>query len=836
MNSLRATVRLQLNQAFTFDQARERLGYFDALGISHLYLSPIAQARPGSPHGYDVVDHARINPELGGQEAFMRLAQACRDREMGIVLDIVPNHMATHPDNAWWWDVLKHGRDSAYARWFDIDWEPPSRQLRGKVLAPFLSQPYGRSMAAGQIQLVFDRDIGEYFIRAAGMRFPLAPGSLEDDDTGLAPDLLARRYEATTHDGRRRLRQLLDRQHYLLAWWRCAARYVNWRRFFEIGDLIGVRVEDARVFDAVHALTLRLYAEGLIDGVRVDHVDGMAEPPAYCRALRAALASHQGLRPPGLRNNPPWLVVEKILAWGESLDGSWEIDGTTGYDFMDQASAVLHDPGGERPLADAWSEVSGDARSAAEHVCDARKQLLRRHFVAERSLLLRSIAQVSPSEVEHWSPALAGRMVDGILTTFPVYRSYIDARVAPPGPLREAIQRFQQLTPPLAAKSQEDTMFYRYGRLLSRNEVGADPDMFALSPEAFHALAACRVHESPRGMITTATHDHKRGEDVRARLAVLSEMPARWREAALRWLHWSDPDAAPLEPHRAGERYMLLQTMIGAWPPGLAVGDSVGVRAYVHRLVQWQTKALREAKQNTGWFRPDRWYEQIAEDYLISLVLEQGRHALLREIGEFAQYIAPAGAVNSFSQMVLRMTAPGIPDLYQGTEWWDFSLVDPDNRAAVDFDARAQALVRIDDSLRDLLMDWRSGCIKQALLARLLGLRREVPDVFAGGNYLPLAVTGERRANLIAYARIVEGEAIVVLAPRLCAHAVCGADQPVVPAAFWGDTRIVLPAGMGDAPFEDVLARTWRRAGPQGTLPVTQVLAQLPVAVLRRAE
>jgi (1->4)-alpha-D-glucan 1-alpha-D-glucosylmutase len=884
----RATVRLQLHQGYTLHDAREQVPYFASLGISHYYLSPVSRARPGSMHGYDVVDPTLVSPELGGEDALRALATALREQGMGMVLDIVPNHMATHPDNAWWWDVLEHGPASRYAEWLDIDWRSPDPQLRGKVLAPFLGEPYGDSLTGGQIQLVFDEAHNTFRIDVAGTPYPVAPDSL--GALGLERSQALKRYETGTQDGRQRLHELLERQHYRLAWWRCTADIINWRRFFEVSELIGVRMENEAAFDAVHALPLRLYAEGLIDGLRIDHVDGLAQPIAYCHKLREAMRSQAGRRPEGLRDAEPWLVVEKILAGDEALDERWDVDGTSGYDFMDQAGAVLHDPAGEAPLTAHWERVAQDARSPDLYLREARRLMLRRHFVAERKGLLRALSGLAQSHprTRDWTSDAIGRVLDEFLVAFPIYRTYADASGRSVGDAQrmagvmqtvrdslgrgqatevalldlldgwlggdpvaaapdtgisssrlqqEAIRRFQQLTPPLAAKSLEDTVFYRYGRLLSRNEVGSDPMVFALSADAFHQRNLWRVHRAPRSLLATATHDHKRGEDVRARLAVLSEMPQEWEQVSTRWLQWPGRHDASMPATTLAERYMLFQTLVGAWPLDLRADDSAEVRAYLDRVVQWQAKALREAKLTTSWFEPDEAHEQASADFVRSLAPGAPNHDLLKDIERVALRIAPAGAVNSLAQTVLRMASPGIPDLYQGTEFWDFSLVDPDNRRPVDFAARHAALDAVDGDadMADLLADWKDGRIKQAVLARALRLRRRVAGVFEQGDYVALPVLGPKSANVLAFIRSREERMALVVVPRLCRMGIAvGAapGRPEIDADFWGDTGIVLPRRYLGVRLHDALTGAAWAARETGMLRVAHVLGGLPVAML----
>lgn len=885
----RATVRLQLHAGFTLIDACEQVSYYARLGISHFYLSPISQAVLGSTHGYDVIDPGIISRELGGEAAFMELARSLREHGMGIILDIVPNHMATHCTNQWWWDVLRLGPDSAYAEWFDIDWLSPDPALSGKVLAPFLAQDYASSLAMGKLALIFDQPSQSFQIQADGAQYPLAPDSLRPQDASVAQTLA--RHDPGTPFGRECLHALLQRQHYVLAWWRCAADRINWRRFFEISALIGMRVERQSVFDAIHALPLRLYARGLIDGVRIDHVDGLSQPLAYCRQLKARLEACSAQRPGDLCHDVPWLIIEKILAEDEALDSRWAVQGTTGYDFMNQASALLHDPAGEPALSAHWNILSGQTVTPQELLEDTRRLMLQRHFVAEYQSLLRVLSRLAQSSIatRDWTLAAIDRVLHVMLIVFPVYRTYVEEgasssidaalysklmgvlrqRLAkeegaseldlldrllawlgatPQGSFKkddpvgadlrlEAINRFQQLTPPLAAKSLEDTVFYRYGRLLSRNEVGSSLDGFALSPERFHWHNAQRVVDSPQAMLTTATHDQKRGEDVRARLAVLSEIPELWTAASRRWLYWPSSGNAPCTPDLAAERYMLFQTMVGAWPLDLALDDGSALAHYAERLVQWQTKALREAKTHSSWFEPCLEHERDSADYIRQLMLGP-QAGVLSEIEQFVRCIAPAGAVNSFVQIVLRMTVPGVPDLYQGTEFWDFSLVDPDNRRPVDFAARHLALnaLTAEDGVQHLVADWRNGHIKQALIASVLRMRCEMPVLFSQGDYQRLGVSGPQSAHILAFLRTSGEQGALVAVPRLCSKAArIGKAEglPLITPQFWDGTYVALPACAAKRRWRCALTGALLSPSSNGLLSMREILAQLPFAVLR---
>ncbi|MBV8096740.1 MAG: malto-oligosyltrehalose synthase, partial [Acetobacteraceae bacterium] len=631
---IRATARLQFHKDFTLDDGAALIPYLDRLGISHIYASPLLKARPGSTHGYDIVDHNAINPELGGEPALERLVERLRAHRMGLILDIVPNHMGVGgSDNAWWLDVLEWGRASRYAEYFDIDWEPADTSLRGRLLAPFLGDAYGKVLEAGELKLTFDEKDGRLFAGYYDHRFPINPrdypsilrvagGKLDDVaqrfrslNTGAGGrEAIRRRAEEARHallqavaerpgaiesalaaydpasaTGQDNLHRLLERQSYRLAWWRAAADEINWRRFFDINSLAGIRVEEPQVFDDTHATILRLYGEGMIDGVRIDHVDGLADPRGYCRKLRRKLESAAELRPKDLPDDPAIIWVEKILAPHEHLPTEWLTDGTTGYDFMNEVSALLHDPAGEEPLTRIWTTMTGRPAAFEEEERAARRQILRETLSSELFSTATALHRIARRDLKTRDYTLTSvrRALEEVLVHFPVYRIYAglggiseaDSRVLtraiagarrvvraadqhlldllsewlsgqgsrdiPAGPRRQewlrAMVKFQQLSAPTAAKSVEDTAFYRYGRLLSRNEVGAQPSQFAISPAAFHAGNRERLKNFPRSLLATATHDHKRGEDTRARLAVLSEIPDQWEAALARWMRLNAP-------------------------------------------------------------------------------------------------------------------------------------------------------------------------------------------------------------------------------------------------------------------------------------------------------
>jgi len=810
----RATVRLQFHRGFTFADAERLVPYFSRLGISHVYASPVGTARPGSTHGYDVIDPTTVNPELGGEQDLRRLHAALAGAGLGLILDIVPNHMAADMRNAWWTDVLRHGSASRYAGFFDIDWEADE-----KVLLPVLGRPLEETLAAGELGI----DRQAHAITYYSHRFPLAEGDCD-----------------------RPLADLLARQHWRLAWWRTASDRINWRRFFDINELVSLRMEDDAAFEAVHALPLRLHAEGLVDGLRIDHIDGLTDPAAYCRKLRQRLGVDA------------LLVVEKILLRGERLPLDWACDGTTGYDFMNDVSALQHDARGEESLGAAWASLSGRPAGFAPEEELARREIVARSFSAQ---LDACAAAFSGGEL---APTTLRRVLAELLVHFPVYRTYgvagclsADDRailaqaadgahrtclatdrwaIAPVVGLFQspdkahAVARFQQLSAPVAAKSVEDTAFYRYGRLVSRNDVGFDVETFSLSAEAFHARVQARAKDHPRALLATATHDHKRGEDVRARLAVLSEMAGEWPALQKRWVEALRPLCQHGSP-APGDIAMLMQTIIGAWPFDLRPGDRHGRATFAERLAAWQEKALREAKLRTDWAAIDERYEQAARTLVMRFVADAALPQLLEEIATFIQRIAPAGALNGLVQCALRLSVPGIPDLYQGNEFWDLSLVDPDNRRPVEFSVRMAALDSRDPQQKR--REWRDGHVKQLLIAHLLALRGRKPALFADGSYEPVGAEGPAADHVVAFLRRFGREWLLVAVPRLpFALQQGGTDLQLGP--IWHDTSLCLDALRGTR-ARDLLTGEEREVG-SAPIPIGGFCQTLPLVLLENGD
>jgi len=889
----RATLRLQLNADFDFDAAANVAGYCARLGVSHLYLSPVTMARPGSAHGYDVIDHTRLDPELGGEAGFARLHDAAARHGLGLVLDFVPNHMGIGgKDNPYWLDLLEWGRDSAYAHWFDIDWDPAEETLSGKLLVPFLGADYGATLEAGEITLGFDAADGSFAAHYYEHRFPIHPRDYArilahaGADSGLAAIAgrarnVARRRRVRADDKQAAVRlkadlaalaeaddaaraaleaataafagtpgrpqtfldlhRLLERQCYRLAYWRTATDEINFRRFFDINDLAGLRVEDEEVFERLHSLVLRLIGEGRVTGLRLDHVDGLADPAGYAGRLQRAAGAALGV---GAADRPLYLLAEKILAPFERLPEGWAVHGSTGYDFMADVLGLFLDPAGERPLTRTYTRLTGRPGDFETVAQEAKHQILRHNLSAEFTVIARRLARLAK---RHWRTrdftyqTIRTALAD-ILAHFPVYRTYIAAagpseqdrrfidwavRRAMRAPgliddsvygfLREVLlglwrpqagsrrgvarevaaiaRKFQQLSGPVTAKSVEDTAFYRHAPLLALNEVGSDPARWGLSPNAFHRAMGERQRAAPAAMLATATHDHKRGEDVRARLAVLSECPQDWERAVTRFarlnrrkrtlLEGGEPAPAP------NAEYVFYQTVVGAWPLDLSPADGAALAAFAERIEAAMIKSVREAKLETNWAKPDEVYEAAVSRFLRAALDPARSRAFLEAAHRFVERIAAAGAVNSLAQCALKYCSPGVPDLYQGTEFWDFSLVDPDNRRPVDFPARDEALAAAAGAPPEALLGrWRDGHVKQAMIARLLELRRCEPALFAEGTYGAVELTGPAAGRALAFERRLGKRRLLVVVPRLVAAATRGAPALSIDPEIWGGTRL----------------------------------------------
>jgi (1->4)-alpha-D-glucan 1-alpha-D-glucosylmutase len=829
-----ATYRLQLTDEFTLHDARDLVPYFVALGITDLYLSPVFEAPRGSTHGYDVTDPTRVRESLGGEAALRDLAETARAAGMGILLDIVPNHMAATPDNGWWRDVLQRGRHSSYARFFDIDW-----QNTGRVILPILGDEVDTLIERGEISL--DPAAGELI--CAQMRLPLAAGS----------------FEATTNDNTA-LRRALDRQHYQLAPWRTAAERMNYRRFFDIAGLVGVRVEDDAVFDATHALVRTLAADGVITGLRVDHIDGLRDPAGYLERLRAQVRDPAGV--------PLYTVVEKILERSESLPEAWACEGTTGYEFLNLATGMLIDPDGYIEIDRFYHRLTGDDRGFEELVREKKLDAMNRLFGGELTSLARHLGRIVDCGLA--DALLAVRETTASMT---VYRTYIrsehvrdDDRRRIEAALHDAVRhnpdaapacallrgvllleagdvaanldwimRWQQFTGPVMAKGSEDTALYCHNALLAVNEVGSDPGQPSITTLELHAALARRTALSHRALNATATHDTKRGEDTRARIVVLSEIAAEWRRRLRRWIRKGDEWKAEVTDEEvsavadADIDNLLYQALVGAWP--LAGSDA----DFSDRIQQYMMKAVREAKEHTSWRRPDEDFEQALTAFVSGLMSDTRRAGLPEEIASFAHTLAPHGALNSLAQLVLKITAPGVPDFYQGTELWSYTLVDPDNRRPVDYETRRRLLEDVAPlvtcpepvRVRTLIDSWRDGRLKLFVTAAALRCRARHAATFDSGGVLPLEAHGARADHVVAFRRSREADTIIVALPRWSTRLTSGAVF-IEPGA-WDDTVLALPGGA----WWNTL--TGERIVTDAAVPLQQLFATLPIALLEPA-
>jgi (1->4)-alpha-D-glucan 1-alpha-D-glucosylmutase len=957
-----------LRPDFGFDQIRELLPYFSGLGISDLYLSPLFKARAHSAHGYDVVDHSQIEPALGGEAAFIRMAEEARAAGMGILLDMVPNHMGINDSgNRYWLDVLENGEGARWAEFFDVDWDALPQNLKHRVLQPVLGQSFGATLEDGQFRVVYadGRLQVEYFDR----RFPLAPRTwpavlelmverltpraaesrparreldeLESIVTQLArlpaPEArdaaairqryreqrIARRrlarlvercpdvrqaLEESLHEinGVRgepasfdRLEDMLSRQCYRLAYWRVASDEINYRRFFDINELAAIRVEDPRVFNAVHRLVADLLARDLATGLRIDHPDGLLDPASYFENLQSL---YRRSRTAEQRETAArlYVVAEKILSGDEQLPADWAVEGTTGYEFMNLVSRLLVDPAGVDVIRSDYEELSGVEESAAETFYESKKVAASVAMLSEMQMLaarLYRIAQRQRASRDFTLPTLL-RALQELVACLAVYRTYVPprgweaseedhrriglaARLAkrrnpsmsrllfdfiasvlllqfPPSldqEQREQWRHFalklQQVSSPIAAKGVEDTAFYRFYPLASLNEVGGELDSGGLSAEEFHRRMRRRGELWPHGLSATSTHDNKRSEDVRARLHVLSETPAAWKDAVLLWRQMNrrwleDWDGQPIPD--ANEEYLLYQTLVGTWP--LEPMDDLAREEYVRRIAEYMEKALREAKLHTSWMNPTEDYEAAALGF-VRKILSGEAAAFQTDLAQFVTGIADAGFVNGLAQALMKIALPGVPDFYQGSEFWDFSLVDPDNRRPVDFASRQAARDELerrwrDDPAglaRDVAAAWPDGRVKLLTTMRALEVRRRWPEDFERGEYAPLAVAGESAEHVFAFARTAGERHAVCATPLRCRQLFqrsAGKETSAggAPRADWNDTRVELPSGAG---------RTWRcelsgrileahAAGGTLSLPASELFGVFPVALVTSAD
>jgi (1->4)-alpha-D-glucan 1-alpha-D-glucosylmutase len=864
-----STYRLQFTPHFRFEDARAIVPYLAKLGIGAMYASPYLKARPGSEHGYDVVDPNALNPEIGTPEEHATLCDALHAQGLGHILDFVPNHMGVGgPENPWWQDVLEWGEASPYAHYFDIDWRPLRAEMRGKVLVPFLGDYYGGVLERGELVPSFDLETGSFYIAYFDRRFPIATSSYGEflaravqhrEGAAWALRALAAEFDGASHEraaelkaelasvGREpairkaidtalasyrvraddpgavdRLDELLQRQHYRLAYWRVSADEINYRRFFDINDLAGVRVEDAEVLGQTHRFVFELIASGRVQGLRIDHVDGLFNPGGYCTLLqdRAAALGH-----------PQYLVVEKILARFETLRNDWRIAGTTGYDFMNQVNALFVDSRAELAFDRIYRRFAGIGVNFDQFAYRAKRDIMRSTLASELEVLatmLDRIAETDRRSNDYTYNVLKDALVETI-ASFPVYRTYVTSEkienedrkyitwatnaarkrselgdervfdflervltVALPAQSanydrREVLRfamKFQQYTSPVMAKAVEDTAFYRYVRLLSLNEVGGDPRRFGTNPSAFHRANAERADHHPHALLATATHDHKRGEDVRTRIDALSEMPGLWDRSIRRWNRLNELRKSTLESGSApteNDEYMLYQVLVGTWPAEWLEADPASIgedsrEAYIARIETYLRKALREAKFRTSWTNPNVPYEDATLAFARDLLTLKKGDIFFAEMQALARECAALGAISSLAQTTLKLTVPGIPDIYQGCEFWDLSLVDPDNRRAVDYALRSQTIDGMAERVRrgesaalaaELLESWRDGRVKAYVTWRLLHLRRERPETFLDGSYAPLETTGTRAEHILAFRR----NDIVVVTPRLVRRA-----------------------------------------------------------------
>ena len=917
----RATYRLQFHKDFTFNDAIAAVPYLKVLGISHVYASPILAARAGSMHGYDITDHNTINPELGGDARFEALSAELRRHDIGLILDFVPNHMGVGEANRWWRDVQQNGRCSRFAHYFDINWDPLKPELRNRVLLPILGKPYGECLEAGELKL--DLRDGRFVIAYYEHTFPVTLNSvpLIFANHQLPPDLARRLAELPSHistqpsdierrqqlspaietdlrawlltpagnaaatDAMRhingtpgdpanfdRLHTLLEAQPYRLAYWRVSGEEINYRRFFDVNELVGLRQEFPDVFAATHKLLRKLLAKKQVDGVRIDHIDGLYNPLQYLIRLQMLDVAAETCGPTpcetisenGIENSivealskttysshttPLYSLVEKILEPGEQLPDEWPVHGTSGYEFMNLLNGVFIETAHAKRFTQIYSRFTGLSTPVDELIYHSKKLILDVALSSELYVLQYMLSCLSAEDryARDFTPKMLRDAIRETIACFPVYRTYIDergqytdrdrqfvefairrAKRLNPGTSTSAFDylrsvlllepkryarsegaaaedyrrklhfalKFQQLTGPVMAKGLEDTVCYVYNRFISVNEVGGSPEAFGVSLTDFHRANAKRATHWPNSMLGTSTHDTKRSEDVRARLNVLSEMPSAWSTRVLRWRRLNRAAKITLPDGRivpdANEEYLLYQTLVGSCPLDLQNDRA----AYISRIQQYMTKAVHEAKVNLSWINDDPEYVDALQRFIANILSPGAKKesAFVLDLLNFLPEIAFHGAINSLSQTLIKLTAPGVPDIYQGTELLDFSLVDPDNRRPVDFNLRSAALAHLNSAPGASMNDLQSGRPKLYFLCRALQLRESMPEFFRRAKYLSLRPHGDRAHNIIAFERSLDHDRVIVVVPRFT-HTLMRARTQLPIEDVWGNTHITSPEG-----------------------------------------
>jgi (1->4)-alpha-D-glucan 1-alpha-D-glucosylmutase len=953
----RATYRLQLNRDFRFAQATAIVPYLATIGISHCYISPCLKARPGSMHGYDIVDHNSLNPEIGSPEEFDHFVNTLHEHDMGLILDIVPNHMAVMgSDNEWWLDVLENGPSSAYAEFFDIDWRPLKDELYGKVLVPVLHDHYGAILESGELKLVFRQESGEFYVSYRNHRFPIGPReyprilhpctqSLVAKMGEQNPDLLEfqslitafnhlpgrqevsserlaeRRRDKEIHKRRlaalcarapeitacirdaidtingtpadpasfEALHELIKAQTFRLANWRVASDDINYRRFFDTNDLAGIRMENEAVFQATHRLILSFVGEGKVDGLRADHPDGLYDPAQYFERLKRGIAeaTKDSANTDG---EARYVVIEKILTGSERLPAEWPVSGTTGYDFANLVNGLFVDPAAAARFERIYRNFTREQVNFDDLAYRCRRLIIRVALVSELNVLANQVARIALAK-RHTCDFTLNSLRDALMdvaANFPVYRTYVspsrvsdhdaqyieravaEAKRRSPAAdtsvfdfIREVLltriangqdpayrkavtsfaMKFQQFTSPVMAKGIEDTAFYRYNRLVSLNDVGGDLHQFGITGDTFHRANQERLRDWPHTLLATSTHDSKRSEDVRARINVLSEMSGLWRlrvrewrqlNSSLRRLVNEKPAPSP------NDEYLFYQTLVGSWPAG-PLSDASDWKTLRERIESYMLKATREAKQNTSWINRNAEYEAAVSSFVAALLDPDSNHRFLSDFLPFQRRVARLGLWNSLSQTLLKLTCPGVPDIYQGNDLWDFSLVDPDNRRPVDYLRRQQAFESIRNFAhaspsvaRELLATPEDGRLKLYVTWKTLRLRKQHPDLFHQGEYLPLPVHGPQANHVVAFMRRLGASTALVVVPRLVAGLLDDAESSPIGNRIWKDTYICLPACECSKNYRNAFTgevADLSKISIQSGLEISNVLAEFPLAL-----